>query len=304
MNTWVDFRQIKERVAFPDVLAHYNLKLTGKGRELTGRCPFHKDTKPSFRINLDKRVFHCFGCGAKGNVLEFVAAMEKVSLRDAALKLQEWFGTNGGESSPPPLVSDHPTAPTRRDNQPLTFALKGIDPGHPYLAQRGISRSLAESFGVGFFPGKGSMNGRIVIPIHNETGDLVAYAGRAIDDSEPRYKLPAGFQKSLVLFNLHRVTRGDRVIVVEGFFDTLKVVQAGFPDVVALMGTALSPAQERLLNRFQQIVLLLDGDQAGKAASSGLAARLAECHFVRIVAIEGQPDQLSSAEIQAALSQL
>jgi DNA primase len=89
-------------------------------------------------------------------------------------------------------------------NKLPTFQLKGIDPAHPYLFTRGISRETAESFGVGYFAGKGSMSGRVVIPIHNEEGGLVAYAGRTIDDSEPKYKLPVGFHKSLELFNLHR----------------------------------------------------------------------------------------------------
>ncbi|MGA7410202.1 MAG: hypothetical protein WBW33_06935 [Bryobacteraceae bacterium] len=80
------------------------------------------------------------------------------------------------------------------------------------------------------------MSGRLVIPIHNERGELVAYAGRSIDGSEPRYKLPAGFRKSQVLFSLHRVT-GPDVIVVEGFFDCMKVWQAGHQAVVSLMGS-------------------------------------------------------------------
>ena len=87
----------------------------------------------------------------------------------------------------------------------MTFQLKGIDPVYPYLTKRGISRELAEKFGVGYFPGKGSVHGRVVIPIHNERGDLVVYAGLSIDDSEPKYKLPSEFQKSLELYNLHRV---------------------------------------------------------------------------------------------------
>jgi hypothetical protein len=99
------------------------------------------------------------------------------------------------------------------------------------LASGGITSETAEHFGVGFFSGKGSMSGRVVIPIHNERGDLVAYAGRAIDGAEPRYKLPAGFHKSLELYNLHRaITTGQRgVILVEGFFDAMKLHQARFP---------------------------------------------------------------------------
>jgi DNA primase len=148
------------------------------------------------------------------------------------------------------------------------------------------------------------MSGRVVIPISNERGELVAYAGRAIDGSEPKYKLPSGFKKSEVLFNLHRVREDEStrsVIVVGGFFDTMKIVQAGFRNVVALMGIALSDAQERLLCPFREIVLMLDGDQAGETASTSLVTRLARSHFVRWVAVTGQPDQLSSEEIQAIL---
>jgi DNA primase len=95
------------------------------------------------------------------------------------------------------------------------------------------------------------MSGRIVIPIHNAEGELVAYSGRALDEAtEPRYKLPAGFNKSLELFNLHRALAHSTVmvIVVEGFFDAMKVHQAGFPAVVALMGSSLSDVQAEKVN--------------------------------------------------------
>src|ERR1035441_7631183 len=88
-----------------------------------------------------------------------------------------------------------------RGNKPLPFTLKGIDYSHPYLGERGITEETAKHFGIGFFPGKGCMQGRIVIPIHSEEGILVAYAGRVLAQSEPKYKFPPLFQKSLVLFN-------------------------------------------------------------------------------------------------------
>src|ERR1051325_9302875 len=101
------------------------------------------------------------------------------------------------------------------------------------------------------------MFGRVVIPIHNQAGELVAYAGRAVDNSEPRYKLPAGFRKSMELYNLHRAfATGERgLIVVEGFFDAMKVHQAGYPFVVALMGCQVSEEQERLLVANADMVL-------------------------------------------------
>src|SRR5260370_32319159 len=124
------------------------------------------------------------------------------------------------------------------------------------------------------------MSGRVVIPIHNQHGELVDYAGRAIDGSEPRYKLPAGFQKSLELFNLHRVTEPE-VILVEGFFDCMKVQQAGF-EAVALMGCSLSDAQEALLAaKFERAIVLLDSDKAGRQATTEVLARLAPLMWVR-----------------------
>jgi DNA primase catalytic core len=192
-------------------------------------------------------------------------------------------------------------------NKPLWFELTGVDHSHPYLAARGISRETAETFGMGHFRGKGMMSGRVVTPIHDEAGRLVAYAGRAFNGEEPRYLFPGGFRKSQVLFNLHRVTSRERnslVIVVEGFFDCFKVHQAGFQNVVALMGVTLSGAQQKLLeDHFRSVVLLLDGDEPGRAASSRIGDQLIHKLFVRIVDVPVglQPDQLSANDIKALL---
>ena len=200
----------------------------------------------------------------------------------------------------PATVPEERKAGEPAANKPLTFQLKGIDHAHPYLEQRGITKETAETFGVGHFSGKGSMHGRIAIPIHNERGELVAYAGRSIDGSEPRYKVPAGFHKSLELFNLHRV-RGEmsperRVVVVEGFFDCMKVSQAGLP-CVALMGSMLSEMQEQLLaDRFKGVCLMLDGDEAGQKATDECLVRLGRRMYVWAASLSDgkQPDQLST----------
>jgi DNA primase len=120
------------------------------------------------------------------------------------------------------------------------------------------------------------MQGRCVIPIHNVSGELVAYAGRAIDGSEPKYKFPIGFHKSLELYNVHRAIGESnsrrRVCVVEGFFDCLNVSAAGFA-YVALMGSAMSATQEELLVRhFNVVCIMLDGDEAGQEAAGGLSS--------------------------------
>ena len=310
-SNWVDFKAIKEAVTIGQVLDRYGVKLKRSGKELRGRCPIHQgDGTESFHANTDKNAFHCFSCQAKGNVLDFVAAVEKCGVRDAALKLQGWFQITA-TGDPPAVTQKSPTAsqPAREEagergepNQPLAFRLKGIDRHHPYLAQRGIDPETAEYFGVGFFSGKGSMSGRIVIPIENEAGELVAYAGRSIDGSEPKYKLPAGFKKSQVLYNLARALEDDStgtVVLVEGFFDCVKVVQAERA-CVALMGCSLSRDQERqLAAHFRQVVIMLDGDEAGRIAARQIASQLADKVWVRVVEVpEGkQPDQLAVGEL-------
>jgi DNA primase len=313
-DNWVDFKAVKAAVNFQSVLAHYQINwLREKGDSLTGRCAIHRgEGQSSFHVNLSKNAFHCFSCKAHGNVLDFVAAMEKCSVRDAAIKLAEWFTVSGNPAAVPTKekpadngggVGESETAV----NKPLTFQLKGVDCAHPYLAERGISKETAEHFGVGFFSGKGSMNGRIVIPIHNQQGELVAYAGRAIDGSEPRYKLPVGFHKSLELFNLHRVVGESNperfVVVVEGFFDCIQVTQAGLP-CVALMGSSLSAVQEELLVKyFDRAGLLLDGDETGRSATAECLTRIGRRMWVRVIEVgEGrQPDQLNAEELQQLL---
>ena len=150
--------------------------------------------------------------------------------------------------------------------------------------------------------GDGFLAGRCVIPIRDEKSRLVAYAGRAVNGEQPKYRFPAGFRKSQVLFNLDRAiqTGGSEVIVVEGFSDVLKVHQAGHPTVVALMGSSFSQRQsELLLSHFASVRLMLDGDAPGRHAAEVIANLLRPKVCVHQVELPNrvQPDQLSSAEI-------
>jgi DNA primase len=325
MGTWVDFQAVKQAVSLGQVLERYGIKLKRTGKELHGRCPIHQGKgDDSFRANTDKNAFHCFSCQAKGNVLDFVAAMEKCSIRDAGLKLQEWFGLTvgqGQQASAPTTGSElaregrgqnTPSTDEGADdgqkgpNKPLGFELQGVLHDYLYFDSRGITKETAAHFGAGFFSGKGSMFGRVVIPIHNGKGELLAYAGRSIDNTEPRYKLPAGFHKSLELYNLHRaIATGQRgLIVVEGFFDCMKVHQAGYPFVVALMGCSMSEEQERLLVAHAEMVLLmLDGDEAGQKGTDEIMLRLGRKVWTRVSVVPAglQPDQMSTEELQALL---
>lgn len=310
-SNWVDFKTIKQAVIIEQVLGRYGVKLRRSGKELRGPCPIHRgEGTDTFHANTDKNAFNCFSCQAKGNVLDLVAAMEGCSLRDAALKVRDWFLISGPlpETAKPATgaqLAREAAGDRGERNKPLGFRLQGIDYRHPYLAGRGIDPETAEYFGVGFFPGKGTMHGRIVIPIDNERGELVAYAGRSIDSSEPKYKLPAGFKKSQVLYNLVRAAEetDGRVILVEGFFDCIRVTQAGYP-CVALMGCSMSEEQENQLTvHFRQVIVMLDGDEAGRRAVGEIADRLVRKVWVRAADVGDarQPDQLAPDELQELL---
>jgi DNA primase len=329
MKSWVEFRTVKNLVSMEMALAHYGVMLHRIAHcYLRGRCPLpthaSKGSRQSFIVNTSKNAWACHSdsCVAArggrigGNVLDFVASMESCSIRDAALRLQDWFtitgdrlqrheGGGGPWRAPFPIrpqLAESCSAIDAERNPSLPFALTNVDVRHPYLAERRISFETAEHFGIGFFQGRGYMQGRIVIPIHSEDGRLVAYAGRSLGATEPRYRFPPRFRKSLVLFNLHRAAlHGKTVVVVEGFFGCLTVHQAGLPCVVALMGCSLSQHQERLLqNHFEEVVLLLDGDKAGRTAGPAIAARLCSKISTRLVEIPAgsQPDQLGADQIR------
>ena len=183
MIRWADFAAVKQAVSLEAVLRHYQIPGLRRHRDqLQGRCPIHRGQRDdSFRVHLTKNIFQCFACQAHGNVLGFVVAMEQCSIREAALRLQQWFGIRA------PGLRLYSAAAGRQkgklvrkeegSNLPLHFALTGVERNHPYLAQRGIDPATAAEFGVGFYPGPGLMSGRIVIPIRNLRGQPVAYAG-------------------------------------------------------------------------------------------------------------------------------
>jgi DNA primase len=298
----LDFKLIKRGVKLEVLLRHYHVKLRRSGKDqYRGCCPIHRgDGLDAFHVNLARNIFHCFVCGAGGTVLDFVAAMERCALFEAAQKLQAMTGSAVPMKSTrnqKELVTER-----RRVSSPLNFKLTGIDCRHPYLAERGITERTAREFGAGFYGGPGLMHRRLVIPIHNTDGQLIAYCGRSVDKTQPRYRVPPGFAKSETLFNMHRAAAGlsNSVVVVEGFFDCMKVYQAGIRSVVALMGSVLYESQRHdLLERFSRVILLLDSDPTGRKASTVIAQRLAPLCSVRAVLLPNgvQPDQLPARDI-------
>ena len=308
MSDWVSFAEIKSRVTLTELLRSYGvdwLRRSGP-QQYRGRCPIHQGQgTEAFHANLVRDVFHCLACGAGGNVLDFVAEMEGCSVREAALRLQGSRGHCPVRVPASGAGREKLVTKKREVNPPLGFSLN-VDGAHPYLARRGMDPTTVGHFGVGYYGARGLMSGRIVIPIHDDQGRLVAYCGRAVDGAAPRYRFPAGFQKSQVVFNYHRARAvgDDPVIVVEGFFDCMRVHEAGFPCVVALMGARLSAAQKALLaSQFSRVVLLLDGDQTGCHATVQIARDLRLVCVVTEVLLppDQQPDQMTAHQIRQTL---
>src|SRR5688572_15093221 len=310
-SSFVDFKSIKAAVTMEQVLEHYDLsdRFKRSGDSLSGPCPIHKGSNPTqFRISLSKNIWNCFSeCKHGGNVLDFIARMESVSIHAAALKAIEWFNLNTETHKADSGEEPHDDAPKNvaaasprkgasspeqiTPNKPLKFRLDKLEREHPYLAERGLSLETVVDFGVGYCA-KGMMAERIAIPIHNVDGHVVAYAGRYLGDpaeGTPKYKLPQGFRKSLELFNLDRAIKEPSekpLVIVEGFFGCMKLHQHGCRKVVALMGSTLSTAQEELIrkhtDRHSQVIVMLDEDEAGRAGREDIAIRLAQFVFVKV----------------------
>jgi DNA primase len=335
-SKFVDFKAVKVAVTMEQVLQHYGLfdqfKRSANGESLSGPCPIHKGTNATqFRVSLTKNCWNCFSGCEGGNVLDFVAKLENVTLHAAAVKLSEWFDLSAQqppsnrkaehpvrEAQAPPADkpakrSNPPPADDSTPNKPLGFQLENLDLNHPYLTERGLTKESIVDFGLGYCS-KGMMTGRIVIPIHNVEGKVVAYAGRWPGEptgDAPKYKLPTGFRKSLELFNLDRAIKAPTdqpLVIVEGFFDCIKLWQHGVRRVVALMGSSLSPAQEELIRKHttphSRVILMFDEDDAGRAAREMIVPKLAERLFVKthIFGEENQqPENLSADEVQEIL---
>src|ERR1035437_5467909 len=332
-SKFVDFKAVKAAITMEQVLEHYGiLDQFKRGTDsLSGACPIHKGSNPTqFRVSISKNVWNCFSeCKHGGNVLDFIARMDDVSILAAANQAIEWFHldpeemsvnseTEAAESGEAPKAGDAPRprpaarpAPVVENsapNKPLNFRLDKLQREHPYLAERGLTLETIVDFGIGFCA-KGMMAERIAIPIHNPEGNVVAYAGRfpgEAPEGTPKYKLPQGFRKSLELFNIDRAGKeSGLLVIVEGFFGCMKLHQFGCRRVVALMGSTMSNAQEELIKRHtdrnSQIIVMLDEDEAGRAGREDIAVRLAKFVFVKVHVFDEdgqQPEDLSAEAVQ------
>lgn len=325
------------------LLEQYGVEMKAKGSQWQGFCPLPthegKGKSPSFSVNVERNIWKCFSCGAQGNVIDFAARMEGLDpdnpaeFRKAALLLQERYlaGAPAPEAkteapaedtAEDETASEEETADEKRNvviNAPLDFALKRLDPTHPYLLEkRGLRPETVEYFGLGYCS-KGLMAGRIAIPIHDATGNLVGYAGRlvddeAIDEDHPKYRFPSTrerdgalyeFRKGLFIYNGFRIVAPVKdLVVVEGFFGVFHLYQTGYQNVVALMGSSCSDEQAGLLVKMTspdgRIWLMPDGDEAGRRCAREVVPKLAIHRSVRWAAFpEGAQPEDCSAEVLA-----
>ncbi len=320
MSTWINFKELRAKLDFEAVLRHYDVEVKRRGDQHHGFCPLplHKGEKhsPSFSANLKRGIFHCFGCGAKGNVLEFAALMEKVDLengaafREVAVELQKRFCAELDTASPAKkqAVKKIEKPPTETlpvvVNPPLDFELKGLDPNHPYLLNRGFLSETIAHFGLGFCS-RGSLKDRVAIPLHDREGKLIGYAGRVVDDTKitednPRYRLPSKrerdgksveFRKTLFLYNGFRMRAPlDDLVVVEGFASVWWLHQSGWQNAVATMGADCSEEQAKLVVSLVKpsgrVWVVPDGDDAGRRFAQSLLFQLSPHRFIRWVKLD------------------
>ena len=337
-TAFVDFKAVKAAITMEQVLDHYGLmdKFKRGTDSLNGPCPIHKGSNPTqFRVSISKNIWNCFSeCKHGGNVLDFIVHMENVSIHAAALKAIEWFNLDleavSADKDEPaeteeavPKSASKPSKPKQDTdnsgeggrpqglpNAPLKFRLDKLERSHPYLTQeRGLSLETIIDFGMGFCS-KGMMAGRIAIPIHNAKGEVVAYAGRfpgEPPEGEPKYKLPPGFRKSQELFNGDRAFKEAAekpLLIVEGFFDCMKIHEHGYKKVVALMGAAMSAAQEELIRRHtnanSRVIVMLDENEAGIVGREDIVVRLSRFCFVRVHPFprpDMEPEHLTDDEL-------
>jgi len=305
-----------DRVDIAEVIgARVDLKNAGRG-EYKALCPFHDEKTPSFTVSTDKQFYHCFGCGAHGTAIRFLMENDGLEFPAAVEELAHLAGLEVPREagSAPVHKYDQLYAALNETQTWFRRQLGANEPARDYLKKRGFDKATVDEFGVGWAPqswqglsdhlskngfkaddlesaglitrkndrATDKFRGRIMFPIHDRRGRIIAFGGRVIDDGQPKYmnspETPV-FHKGRELYRLHQVRRGglpSRILVVEGYMDAAALHQYGFTDVVATLGTAVtSDHLELLFKATPLVVFCFDGDRAGRqAAWRGLEAAL------------------------------
>ena len=320
-----------------DVVSSY-VALTRKGGNYFGLCPFHNEKTPSFSVSPDKQIYHCFGCKHGGGVISFIMEIENLSFPDAVRFLAKRVNMEVPEDNTDQEAARRRQRVLALNRDAARWFYQNLSTPQgaavaAYLDRRQITRKTTVSFGLGAaldswdslltaMLAKGytkaellaaglvvqnqqgrlydKFRNRLMFPVIDVRGDVVAFGGRVLDKSEPKYvntqeTIVYSKRRNLYGINLAKKTKRPNIILCEGNIDVITLHQAGFDNAVASMGTALTTEQTRILSRFtKELVLCYDNDNAGKAATEKAIALLENSEFnVRVLQL---PRRLQDGE--------
>ena len=302
---------LRQRVPLSDIIGR-RVKLTRKGRRFSGLCPFHSEKTPSFSVVDDDGFYHCFGCGAHGDAIAFLREMDGLGFMEAVERLAEMAGLAMPKSThvDPAVTKQRKIAFDILEETARFFEARlRADAGQDvvqFIEQRGLDAAAVKNFRLGYAPksglhamlaGKGFSEGdmilagvlgksdgdgrlfdyfrnRVIFPIENRQGKVIAFGARALGDAQPKYLNSIDsptFAKKKVLYGWVQAREAVRnklpLVVVEGYMDVIAVQQSGVAAAVAPLGTALTPEQIALLWKLHnEPILCFDGDTAGMRA--------------------------------------
>lgn len=326
--------QLKQNCKIDSIMSSY-VNLKRNGHNYVCLCPFHSEKSPSCTVYTDNDSFYCFGCGAGGDVITFVRKIENLEYIEAIKFLAERAGMTLPEDAENNQLSRMKARVLEINRSAARYfytqlTAKSGEKGLRYIAARALSPDTVKKYGLGYAPDSwdslkkhlnaagfsddelvaagvcAKSNGgrvydvfrdRLIFPIIDLRGNVIAFGGRIIDGSGPKYLNSADtpvFKKSRNLFSLNfaKNAKSDRLILAEGYMDVISINQAGFGNVVATLGTALTQEQARLMSQYaKEVIIAYDSDGAGQAATHKAINLLSEAGVnTRIIKMEGAKD--------------
>lgn len=317
-----------------DVVSQY-VTLKRSGRNFLGLCPFHKEKTPSFSVSPDKQIFHCFGCGVGGNVIHFVSKIENLNFKESLEMLADKAGIilptiDSGEDSKRQELKEkiYKINEAVAELYHKTLYEPIAKPAQEYVKKRKLDNKTLVNFKIGYAPNQNilyrflkekgfneeeiltstlvkkynnnyidSFKNRLIFPILDVRNRVIAFGGRVLDNSLPKYinspdTIVYNKGRNLYGLNVAKNSRLDKIIMVEGYMDCVSLHQRGIPNAVASLGTALTENQGRLLRKYsEKVIISYDSDGAGQAATlRGLEILKNIGCDVRILQMEGAKD--------------
>ena len=330
-------QELKLKTYIEDVISTY-VTLKRRGATLVGLCPFHNEKTPSFTVYPATQSFYCFGCGAGGDAITFLKKIENLDYLDAVKTLAQRAGLQMPQEGFDDSLSKRRRRILEMNREAARFYHSVLlspegKVGYDYYIGRALSAATINHFGLGFAPNqwdallkhmrakgyqpaelvdaglarkgqKGyydNFRNRVMTPIIDVRGNVIAFGGRVLDDSKPKY-INTGdtlvYKKTNELFalNFAKDSKEDALILCEGYMDVIAMHQAGFTNAVAGCGTALTTEQVRLISRYaKEVILTYDADEAGQKALQKAMTLFDQTDVkVRIPALVGgkDPDEI------------